>query len=157
MRKKLVDSAHHRAAREPAPWLDLEQVTDIELTSEDPAHPIENAVLSGRETGWRAAHPGPQRIRMVFNEPQRVRRIQLRFVERDTARTQEFTLRWSADEGRSFRDIVRQQWNFSPGSTTTEGEDYEVDLSQVTVLELMIVPDVSGGDALASVERLRVA
>ena len=42
-----------------------------------------------------------------------LKRIALVFEENDTRRTQEFVLRWSADGGQSFREIVRQQWNFS--------------------------------------------
>jgi len=66
-------------------------------------------------------------------------------------------LRWSPDGGRSFREIVRQQWNFSPHNTTREIEEYSVQLSDVTVLELVIVPDISGGAARASVKSLRVS
>jgi hypothetical protein len=41
----------------------------------------------------------------------------------DATRTQEFVLRWSRDTGHSFREIVRQQWNFSPSGGTREVED----------------------------------
>src|SRR5207244_6980753 len=47
---------------------------------------------------------------------------------------------WSPDGGRSFREIVRQQWNFSPPKTIREMEEYQVELSDVTILELVIVP-----------------
>jgi hypothetical protein len=66
-------------------------------------------------------------------------------------------LRWSAGGGRSFREVVRQQYNFSPAGATREAEDYEVALDGVTALELVITPDVSGGPARASLERLRLA
>jgi hypothetical protein len=92
----------------------------------------------------------------VFDNPQRLRRIWLVFEETETQRTQEFVLRWS-DTGHSFREIVRQQWNFSPPETVRETEDYSVELSDVTVLELKIVPDKSGGEARASLETLRLA
>jgi hypothetical protein len=45
------------------------------------------------------------------------------------------------DGVRSFREIVRQQWNFSSHSSIREVEEYQVELSDVTVLELVIVPD----------------
>ncbi len=73
------------------------------------------------------------------------------------ARTQEYVLRWSADGGQSFRDIVRQSWNFSPHGATCETEDHHVELPAVTVLELSITPDVSGGQAAASLAQLRLA
>jgi nuclear transport factor 2 (NTF2) superfamily protein len=66
-------------------------------------------------------------------------------------------LRWSADGGQSYREIVRQQWNFNPQGAMFEKEDHLVDLPAVTSLELNIVPDVSGGNAIASLARLRVA
>ena len=53
-------------------------------------------------------------------------------------------------------EIVRQQWNFSPPETERETEDYAVELSDVTVLELNIAPDKSGGEARASLECLRL-
>ena len=90
--------------------------------------------------GWRAADYGPQTIRLIFDRPQRLNCISLAFEETETERTQEFVLRWSGDGGRSFREIVRQQWNFSPPNSIREVEEYRVELSGVTVLELVIVP-----------------
>jgi hypothetical protein len=79
------------------------------------------------------------------------------FEDSETTRTQEFVLRWSPDSGHSFREIVRQQWNFSSPDSAREIEDYTVELSGVTVLELIIAPDKSGGAARASLESLRLA
>jgi len=114
-------------------------------------------LLPGASSGWRAAGPGRQTIRILFAHPQRLRRIWLSFVETGTARTQEYVLRWSADGGQSFREIVRQQWNFSPQGATSETEDHRVDLAALTVLELSIIPDMSGGQAFASLAQLRLA
>jgi hypothetical protein len=141
-------------------WLDLERLAAVELTSQDPEYPIEAALLPGHAgsgTGWRAASPGTQTIRVVFDEPQPVRRIRLHFVEPAEARTQEFVVRWSADRGQSFREVVRQQWNFSPRGATAEVEDYRVDLPDVTVLELVISPDIGAGRVPASLAQLRIA
>jgi hypothetical protein len=110
-----------------------------------------------KRRGWRASKPGTQTVRLVFDEPQSLKRIALVFEENDTRRTQEFVLRWSADGGQSFREIVRQQWNFSPPETVRELQEYQVELSDVTVLELIITPDISGGIARASVKSLRVS
>ena len=107
--------------------------------------------------GWRAADSGTQTIRLIFDEPQRLTRIALVFEETETERTQEFVLRWSPDGGRSFREIVRQQWNFSPPKTIREVEECQVGLSGVTVLELVIVPDISRGAARASLKSLRLS
>ena len=72
-------------------------------------------------------------------------------------RTQEFVLRWSTGAGASSREIVRQQYNFSPPDVTREVEDYAVDLDGLTMLELSIIPDISGGEARASLGQLRIA
>ncbi len=95
---------------------------------------------------------------LLFDVPQRIRRIWLVFEETEAERTQEFVLRWFSDGGHSFREIVRQQWNFSPPDATRETEDYRVDLSGVTVLELVIVPDKSrGAMSHALLKSLRLA
>ena len=156
MRKRVISTPPEDVTPDQD-WLDLEQVARVEVTSEDAAHPIESALVPGQESGWRAAQPGEQTIRLVFDRPQRLTRLWLLFIEADTARTQEFVLRWSPDDGRTFREILRQQWNFGPPETIREAEDYRVDLSGVTVLELAIVPDQRGGDARASLAQWRLA
>lgn len=157
MRKRIIPPVQQDTSPPGEDWLDLERLAQVEITSEDAAHPIESALLPGRGSGWRAAGPGEQTIRLLFAHPQRLRRIWLQFVEPDTERTQEFVLRWSADGGQSFREIVRQQWNFSPQGATCETEDHRVDLSGVTVFELIIIPEISRGDARASLAQLRLA
>jgi hypothetical protein len=126
-------------------------------TSEDAAHPIESALIPRARDSWRAAQPGEQTLRLLFDEPLRLRRIYLVFCEDELERTQEFVLRWSPDEGRTYLEILRQQYNFSPPGTTREVEDYAVSLEGVTALELKVVPDVSGGEARASLARLGLA
>jgi hypothetical protein len=96
-------------------------------------------------------------MRLRFDEPRRVEHVRVVFDERDAPRTQEFVLRWSADGGASYREIVRQQYTFSPPDTTRELEDYTVELDGVTALELRIVPDIGGGTARASLSELRLA
>ena len=129
----------------------------VEITSEEKDYPVESAFASGEAQGWRAAEAGTQTIRLVFDQPQSLKRISVVFEEKEIGRTQEFVLRWSADGGNSFREIVRQQWNFSPPETIREVEEYQVELASVTVLELIIVPNVSGGSARASLKSLRLS
>jgi hypothetical protein len=117
---------------------------------------VEAALVLGETRGWRAAVSGAQTVRLIFDKPQRLTRISLVFEETDTERTQEFVLRWSGDGGHSFREIVRQQWNFSPPNSILEVEEYRVELSDVTVLELIIVPDIRRGSARASLKSLRL-
>jgi hypothetical protein len=138
-------------------WLNMDALAQVEVTSEDAAHPIESGLLPGTESGWRAAQPGPQTVRLVFDQPLTIKRLHLEFYEDQVERTQQFVLRWSSDRGQSYREIVRQQYNFSPPGTTREREDYAVALDGVTTLELNIVPDISGGPARASLAQLRLA
>jgi hypothetical protein len=157
MRKRVVSPVPKDAPLPDGDWLDLERLAQVEVTSEDAAHPIESALVPGADLGWRAAQPGQQTIRLIFDRPQRLKRISLLFIEPDVARTQEFALSWSPDGGRSSKEIVRQQWNFSSPGAIREVEDYQVELSGVTQLDLTIVPDQRGGDARASLARWRLA
>jgi hypothetical protein len=152
MRKRLISDERSSSGQD---GMDLSHLGTVEITSEDAAHPIEFALELGDRRGWRAAEPGPQILRFLFDEPQKLKRIWLVFEETEIQRTQEFVLRWSPDRGCSFREIVRQQWNFSPPGTIRETEDYTVELGDVTVLELRIVPDTNGGESRASLASLR--
>jgi len=127
-------------------WLDLNKAASVEVSSEDEDYPIESALLGDEKRGWRASEPGSQTIRLIFDSPQKLSRIFLAFEDSDVSRMQEFVLRWSSRVGKPFREIVRQQWNFSSPGGVREIEDYAVDLSNVGVLELIIVPDKSGGE-----------
>jgi len=157
MRKRLITPSPQDSPLIDEGRLDLESTAVVEVTSEDKEYPVEAALVSGETRGWRAANPGSQTIRLIFDKPQRLARIALIFEETEIERTQEFVLRWSSDGGRSFREIVRQQWNFSPPATTREVEEYRAELSNVTVLELIIVPDRSRGTARASLKSLRLS
>jgi hypothetical protein len=157
MRKRQISPTPPGVAPSGQAWLDVDRKAFVEVTSEENGYPIESALLGAENRGWRAANPGTQTIRLIFDEPQKLRRIVLVFEDSENTRTQEFVLRWSPDAGLSFREVVRQQWNFSSPGTTREIEDYAVELSDVTVLELIIVPDQSGGATRASLASLRLA
>ena len=157
MRKRIITPTPEIVRSRGEGWLDVEHTATVEVTSEDKNYPIESALVGENTLGWRATEPGPQTIRLVFDQPQRLKHISLVFEENETARTQQFTLRWSSDARATFKEIVRQQWNFSPPETKREAEEYQVDLSNVTVLELSIVPNISGGTARASLQSLRLS
>jgi F5/8 type C domain-containing protein len=157
MRKRLITTIPQAGRHSDEGWLDLDRAASVEVTSEEKEYPVEAALVTGEMRGWHASDSGAQTIRLIFDQPQRLKRIALVFEETEAERTQEFFLRWSADGGHSFREIVRQQWNFSPHSTTREVEDYRVDLSNVSILELIIVPDISRETGRASLKSLRVS
>jgi hypothetical protein len=156
MRKRIINQGTQDLPLSNQQWLNLENLAEIEVTSEDAAHPIESALIPSAGSGWRAGQPGQQTVRLLFNEPQRIRRMRLLFQENEQERTQQFVLRWSSDGGQSYREIVRQQYNFSPPGTTTELEDLTVEIDGLTTLELNIIPNISGGLACASLNQLRL-
>lgn len=157
MRKQIISDKPLNAEHTPTDWLNLDELAEVEITSEDPGYPIEAALLPNMHQGWRAADPGKQTIRLHFIQPQHIHRIQLTFLESAVSRTQEYLLRWSQDNRQSFKEIVRQQWNFSPDASVTELEDHTVALSGVTDIELNITPDISGQSVCASLAKLQVA
>jgi len=157
MRKRIVGPHHaQQGDQSDKGWLDLEQIATVEVTSEDPSFPIDYALGSNDGPGWRASQGGEQQIRIIFDEPVSVHRMELRFHEADCERTQEFILRWSSGSGGSATEIVRQQWNFSPTGSTTEIEHYVVDLDAVSVLELALRPDLHRPEAVATLASWRV-
>ena len=157
MRKRLITPTAESIRTRSEGWLDVERAAVVEVTSEDKDYPVESAFISGDARGWRAAAPGSQTIRLIFDHPQTLRCISLVFEENETGRTQEFVLRWSSDGGSSVKEIIRQQWNFSPPDSIREVEEYQVNLSNVTVLELVIKPNIGGGVARASLKNLRLS
>ena len=157
MRKRIITPTPETVRTRAEGWLDVQRAATVELTSEDKKYPIESAFVFEEGQGWRAAESGAQTIRLIFDEPQRIKRIQLIFEEEEASRTQEFALQWSADGGNSFKEIVRQQWNFSPPESKRETEEYRVELLNATVIELSIVPDINRGSLRASLKSMRLS
>jgi hypothetical protein len=169
MKKRLIgiaggigSSAENAGAAER--WIDLESVAAVEISSEEQRCPIEKALGLGADrevsTGWRAATTGPQTIRLRFDQPTEIRRIYLHFVEGAKERSQEFSVHAGSTEG-ELREVVRQQFAFSPNGATEEVEDYRVDLKDVRVFELRVDPDRAHDPKqsreYASLVRLKVA
>jgi len=154
MRKRMIGQEMPKSEKPEHNWLDLRAIAQVELTSEDESHPFEAALNPGSGS-WRAAEGGEQTLRLLFDAPQRLTHIRLIFHEDQQERTQQFLLRWCAD-GHCV-DIARQQYNFSLPDSTLEIEDFHVDLNAVTSLELTITPDISAGDARASLAEWLVA
>ena len=157
MRKQIIKATEANPPGTSAEWLDLEEIARVEVSSEDPHHPIESAFKHGESLGWRAGRPGQQTIRLLFDEPRDVRRIWLCFSEPKVERTQQFTLRWAGSQTGPFKEIVRQQWNFNPQNSTVEMEDYQADLHHVLALELIIDPDLGKNQAFAAMADWRIA
>jgi len=157
MRKELVSAARNTDAASAHNWLELERVARVEVSSEAEGYPVEGALLKDLQGGWRAREPGIQTIRLFFDHPQTIRVIRVAFKEEESARTQEFVLRWLPEGTDAWKDVVRQQWNFSPPQTAIECEEYKVDLPAAGGLEITICPDISGGHTRASLESLQLS
>jgi hypothetical protein len=148
--RKTIKNSESELAPENASWFDVRTIARVEVTSEDSRYPIESAFDERDGRGWRAAERGKQIIGLFFDEPQRIRRIWLRFIELEAERTQQFTLQWSKGKTDALRPLFQQQWNFSPSGSTSQIEDYEVDLAGVWMLQLVIDPDIARGPTVAS-------
>ena len=158
MRKRVLCSIRTSDGQAFGPqWMDLGEIATVEVTSEDSGFPVESVFAAADGPGWRASQKGEQQIRLIFDQPLAVRRVQLHFLEPAFDRQQEFTLRWLTADGGQPREIVRQQWNFSRAGSTSELENYEVNLEGVSALELTIKPDLMHNEALATLAAWRVA
>lgn len=136
-------------------WRSLAEDVEVELTSEHPDFPIEGALVGDERQPWRADAHGPQTIRLSWPAPITIRRLRFVFEEHGHARTQEFVVRAHTRAGT--REIVRQQFTFSPPGTTVEREEYSTNLEGVACLELAIVPAIDGSAAVATLGEWRIA
>ena len=81
MRKSQITRIPESAPSRDQAWMDLDHIASVEVSSEDSDYPIESALLQEGKRGWRAAKPGAQTIRLIFDEPQKLKRILLVFED----------------------------------------------------------------------------
>ena len=139
MRKRTTGGEASESA-EQGLWLDLDQVAEVEVSSEAPGYPIENALAFPSKGEWRAATTGAARITLHFDSPQRIARTLLHFAEEDHERSQEWAISAMLADG-SERELLRQGWNFSPGGSREQRESYALHTAPVSSLTLWIDPD----------------
>lgn len=65
MRKRIIARSLYNPNADQA-WLDVENTTSVEVTSEGNSFPIESALLQPEKGGWRAAETGVQVIWLIF-------------------------------------------------------------------------------------------
>src|SRR3954449_9903223 len=143
LRKQIIGTTPEAPAPTPGE-LDIAAVATVLVTSEDPEHPVDHAFDARRGPGasrWVAEGPGEQTVILAFDAPQAIRRVVLEVEETQVARTQELQLAISVDGGQTYRELVRQEFNFSPPGTTFEREDWAVTAEAVTHLRVWIKPD----------------
>jgi F5/8 type C domain len=137
--------------------IEVARVATVQVSSEQNDHPIDHAFDQRRGPGgsrWIAAGPGEQTVILVFDAPQTITRVA---VEVEESRTQELSVSVSDDGGRTYRSLVRQEFNFSSPGTTFEREIWSVAAAQVTHLRLEIKPDKGGRAGLATLTSLSLA
>jgi hypothetical protein len=156
LRKQIIRpspaTSNHKAGE-----IDIAAVATVLVTSEDAEHPIDHAFDDRRGQGgsrWVAGDLGDQTVVLAFDAPQAIRRVALEVEEPEVARTQELQSAISCDGGRTYRELVRQEYNFSPPGTTFEREDWAVNAEGVTHLRLVIEPDKGGKPCRATITSL---
>lgn len=105
--------------------------------------------------GWKASEPGPQVLRLSFDDAASIHRIRLQFREERVERSQEIAL-FASFVDKPRKELVRQQWVFSPKGATTEVEDYFFDLKDVTSIELQIDPGRHDRQVYATLEAIQI-
>lgn len=147
VRKRLLAKDETGAAVVPGE-IDIAAHAVLAYTSEDPGHPIENLIDGhcGRgSTFWAAASSNTtERIDLEFDQPQGIRSMIYEVEERSCERTQEVRVEVSSDGGRSYRQVLVQEFTFSPAGATFQREEQRLNLPPITRLRLTIVPDKHG-------------
>lgn len=140
--------------------IEVAKVATVQVSSEQNDHPIDHVFDKSRGPGgsrWIADGPGEQTVILVFDTPQTITRVVVEVEEVEVSRTQELSVSVSDDGGRTYRNRVRQEFNFSPPGTTFEREVWSIAAAQVTHLRLEIKPDKGGRAGLATLTSLSLA
>lgn len=138
MRKKIIDRPPNRDC--VAEDIDLEQVATVLVTSESRECPVDCA-FTNDEKSWIAGESGEQTLILEFDSPQNIQQIRLAIEELDVPRCQELAIAVSSDGGNSYRELLRQEYHFSPPGTPQQCETWTVEARQITHLRLWILPD----------------
>ena len=156
MRKQILHSIPSVATPPPGE-LDVAAIGTVLVTSEMAAHPVENAFDGQRGPGgsrWIAETPGEQTLILAFDAPLNIQTVLLEIEETAEARTQELQLAVSSDGGRTYRELLRQEFNFAPSGATFEREEWLIRAEAATHLRLWIKPDKGDRPARASLTAL---
>ncbi len=156
LRKQILGPAT-RGPADVSTVLDVSALARVLVSSEQRDHPIDFA-FDGQggpgATRWIAAETGEQTLIVAFDRPQAVRAIRLEVEEPEVARTQELQLAVSTDGGKSYREIARQEYNFSPPGTSFERERWSIEAADLTHVRVLIRPDKGGAAHRATVTTL---
>jgi hypothetical protein len=91
---------------------------------------------------------------VAFDMPQLLHRIILEVEEREVERTQELFIALSEDGGQTYRELLRQEYTFSPAGATFEREEWTIAARAITHVRLWIKPDKGGRPCRATLTAL---
>ena len=139
--------------------LDIASCATIAFSSEDPSHPVEH-LLDGCSgpgaTRWMSARSNViEQLVVEFDQPQTISQLVYEVEETTNERTQEVRVEVSGDGGRTYRQILVQEYTFSPRGATYQREEQRLNLHQITHLRLTIVPN-KDGSGMATLTSLRL-
>jgi hypothetical protein len=156
LRKRLLDATARATA---AGEIDIALCATILFSSEQPDHPVEHLFdgCSGpgasRWIGGRADQT--EEIVLEFDQPQPLSRLVYEVEDKECERTQEVRVEVSEDGARSWRQILAQEYNFSPRGATFQRQDQRFERCRASHLRLSIVPNKNGPGA-ATLTTLRL-
>jgi hypothetical protein len=155
LRKQVLTT--HPISTPRASERDITAIATVLVTSEDPEHPIDHVFDGQRGPGasrWIAAQSGEQRLILAFDAPQTIQKLRVEIDELDVDRTQEMGVSISTDGGRTYRELLRQEYTFSPPGTSHEHEEWTINAGAVSHLQLRIKPDKGGRACRATLTSL---
>jgi hypothetical protein len=158
LRKRLI-SEQSSTSPERLGEIDIAGEATIAYSSENPDHPLEHLIdrhFGRGGTRWAGARQDTtERIVLEFDHPQRISRLVYEVEECWQERTQEVRVEVSTDHGRTYRQVLAQEYTFSPQGATFQHEDLRLDLAAITHLGLTVVPN-KGGSGVATLTSLRL-
>jgi F5/8 type C domain len=158
MRKRLMSEQVSKSADRPGE-IDVASLAMFGYSSEDPDHPLEHLIDGHRGRGgtrWASARPNTtEHIELEFEPPQQISRLVYEVEECHVERTQQVRVEVSTDHGRTYRQLLAQDYTFSPEGATFQHEELQLDVRPITHLQLTIIPN-KGGSGVATLTSLRL-
>jgi hypothetical protein len=158
LRKRLMSEQTSISPERPGE-IDIASQATLAYSSEHPDHPLEHLIdrhFGPGGTRWASARQdATERIVVEFDHSQQISRLIYEVEECGQERTQEVRVEVSADQGRSYRQVLAQEYTFSPHGATFQHEDLRLDLPGITHVSLTIVPN-KGGSGFATLTSLRL-
>jgi hypothetical protein len=159
IRKRMMSEQRGSQIPERGKEIDIAASATIAYSSEDAQHPVDYLIDThyGRGgTCWSSARADEtEHIVLEFDNPQPISCLVYEVEESRLQRTQEVRVAVSLDHGRSYRQVLVQEYTFSPQGATFQHEELRLDLPAITHLSLTIVPN-KGGSGVATLTSLRL-